>query len=106
VARYPLDDVPEGVARLQYLVAAPGRLVVLRAVLDGPTNFTELVTKLDLTGTSVRNALDELETHGWLTASSERVDEPGRRRKRNTTYTADREVIMGDLGAFLAYLGR
>lgn len=34
-------------AASNYLVAAPGRLVVLRAVLDGAPNFTELLAKLD-----------------------------------------------------------
>lgn len=101
-----LPDAPEPVRRFQGAYAAVSRAAILHELLTaGPALRTDLAQRLDITGPSIRKALVELTSVGYVsyrlpahtTATSQ--DQP-----HGTTYTANRERIMADLAATMAWL--
>lgn len=101
-----LPDAPEPVRRFQSAYAAVSRAAILHELLTaGPALRTDLARRLAITGPSVRKALDELVAVGYVTyrlpahSTATSQDQP-----HGTTYAANREPVMADLAATMAWL--
>lgn len=101
-----LPDAPESVARFQHAYAAVSRVAILRELLaNGPAQRVDLAAALGITTPSVRKALNELIHAGYVTyrlrASTTATSQE---QPHGTLYSAQRERIMADLAATLAWL--
>ena len=101
-----LPDAPEQVRRFQHAYTAVSRVAILRELLArGPAQRVDLARRLDITGPSVRKALNELIAAGYVTfqlpphTAATTQDQP-----HGTTYTANREQVMADLAATMVWL--
>lgn len=101
-----LPDAPEPVARFQRAYTAVSRVAILRELLThGPAQRVDLAATLGITTPSVRKALNELIQAGYVTfrlpASTTATSQE---QPHGTLYTAQRDRVMADLAATLAWL--
>lgn len=98
-----MKDAPPRVVRFQEVFAAPSRVLLVRILLKQSLNFAEVIEAAaaeSVNRDSVYTGLRDLARYGYITDDAG----PGRKRKPNTTvFTADRELITGDMAAFMVF---
>ncbi len=98
-----MRDLPERVVVLQALFSAPSRLLVLRALLPGALDYQELFDVLGdtMSHPAVHSALNDLRDMGYV-----EDDAPVgvTRRRRDTKFTARRDLVTHDFGQMLEFV--
>jgi DNA-binding HxlR family transcriptional regulator len=98
-----MKDAPERVARFQEVFAAPSRVQLVRILLKGSLNFSELMAAAEAVAVSrdsVHAALRDLHRFGYI---SDDADPTKKRKPNSTRFTADRELITADFAAFMTF---
>jgi hypothetical protein len=98
------SEFPSGVRAFHDLWSVGGRVVVLRALLDRPCTFSQIVDAVDLTRGATYAALMQLVATGYVVDDAVTRTAAGH-RPRGTVYAPDRARLMRDLGAVVAWLG-
>lgn len=101
-----LPDAPTEVRRFQHAYMAVSRAAILRELLTrGPAQRVELAARLDITGPSVRKALNDLVDDGYVTFRlPPHTAATSQEQPHGTIYTARRDRVMADLAATMAWL--